>query len=219
MGIPSLTVLMKRVPTNMGKLIPNMEGEPNFYQIDKQFPLSPPMTPYRSNLLCHPIQMEADASSAASKEHPHDYHASPNHFSSYPGAYGPPPTLYATAYNPQVYAYSHHPSQYPVHYGNQRNWQYPPYNAHPPASPHGITLQSNQRNEQYPHYNAYPPASPHGITFQSNQVNGQNHHYNAYPSASPHGTTIQSAIAPPRGAGIVNCEEIDHPHRVIDRAI
>ena len=39
--MPHLTVLMKRVPPNQGKLLPHVEGEPNFYEIDQQFPLPP----------------------------------------------------------------------------------------------------------------------------------------------------------------------------------
>ena len=35
MGLPHLTVLMKRVPPNQGKLFPHVEGEPNFYVINK----------------------------------------------------------------------------------------------------------------------------------------------------------------------------------------
>ena len=37
--MPHLTVLMQRVPPNQGKLLPHVEGEPNFYEIDQQFPL------------------------------------------------------------------------------------------------------------------------------------------------------------------------------------
>lgn len=40
-GMPHLTVLMKRVPPNQGKLLPHVEGEPNFYEIEQQFPLPP----------------------------------------------------------------------------------------------------------------------------------------------------------------------------------
>ena len=42
-GLPFLTALMKRAVPNRGKLLPRIEGEPNFYEIEKQFrlPLSP----------------------------------------------------------------------------------------------------------------------------------------------------------------------------------
>jgi hypothetical protein len=38
-GLPHLTSLMRRVPRNQGKLLPFVEGEPNFYEIDKHYPL------------------------------------------------------------------------------------------------------------------------------------------------------------------------------------
>lgn len=47
-GMPHLTVLLKRVAPNQGKLLPHVEGEPNFYEIEKQFPLpSSLMKPYQ----------------------------------------------------------------------------------------------------------------------------------------------------------------------------
>lgn len=33
--------MMKRVPPNQGKLLPHVEGEPNFYDIGNKFPLPP----------------------------------------------------------------------------------------------------------------------------------------------------------------------------------
>jgi hypothetical protein len=36
-GMPQLAVLMKRVKPNQGRLLPHMEGEPNFYELDKHF--------------------------------------------------------------------------------------------------------------------------------------------------------------------------------------
>ena len=36
-GMPKLVALMKRVSPNQGRLLPDVEGEPNFYQIDKYF--------------------------------------------------------------------------------------------------------------------------------------------------------------------------------------
>ena len=48
-GLPHLTALIRRTPRNQGKLIPHAEGEPNFYEIDRQFPLPPhlPVAPYQ----------------------------------------------------------------------------------------------------------------------------------------------------------------------------
>ena len=39
LGLPHLTRLMRRVPQNQGKLLPFVEGEPNFYEIDEHYPL------------------------------------------------------------------------------------------------------------------------------------------------------------------------------------
>lgn len=41
-GLPHLTSLMKRVQPNQGKLLPHVEGEPNFYEIEKQYPFPDP---------------------------------------------------------------------------------------------------------------------------------------------------------------------------------
>lgn len=38
-GFAPLTVLMKRVAPSKCKILPHVEGEPNFYEIDEQFPL------------------------------------------------------------------------------------------------------------------------------------------------------------------------------------
>jgi hypothetical protein len=151
---------------NKGKLIPNMEGEPNFYRIDEQFPLPPPMMPYQSHLLYPPAEGEADSSSGASQEHPLDCHASPNHFSSAPGAYGPSPPFNAAPYSPQMGGYLHYPPQpqmgFYSHYPSQS--QMPGYSHYPSPYPmhHGKQLYG-----QYPHHIVYPTTSPNGISFQS----------------------------------------------------
>ena len=38
-GLPQLTWLMKRVEPNQGRLLPDVDGEPNFYEIDKRYSL------------------------------------------------------------------------------------------------------------------------------------------------------------------------------------
>ena len=40
-GLPHLVVNMKRQTPGQGKLLPHVEGEPNFYQIDRAYPLPP----------------------------------------------------------------------------------------------------------------------------------------------------------------------------------
>ena len=39
LGLPHLTRLMRRVPQNQGKLLPFVEAEPNFYEINEHYPL------------------------------------------------------------------------------------------------------------------------------------------------------------------------------------
>jgi hypothetical protein len=53
-GLPHLTVLMKRVPPNQGRLLPHVEGEPNFCDIEQQYPLPPrPPTHQQNNFNNH----------------------------------------------------------------------------------------------------------------------------------------------------------------------
>lgn len=104
-GMPHLVVLMKRVLPNQGKLLPHVEGEPNFYEIEKQFPLPQTMQyPY----------------------HPHQGHYDP--YSPFPqfaggtGAYpGPPP--HAVDHSAHQ---SHYGSSYPAAGGYPTTGGYPP---------------------------------------------------------------------------------------------
>ena len=41
-GMPQLTRMMKRVQPHLGKMVPNIEGEPNFYDMDSKHPLPAP---------------------------------------------------------------------------------------------------------------------------------------------------------------------------------
>ena len=138
-GLPHLTGMMSRASPNRGRLIPNMEGEPNFYEINKQFPLPPPMMPCQGQFQYPPYHMEGDAGYGASQEPQAGYHTSPNQLSSSPGTYWPPPPVYGhygdpyamAAHNPPMGGYSYYPPQYPMQYGHQpyvRNphYSYPP---------------------------------------------------------------------------------------------
>ena len=128
-----------RVSPNQGELIPNMEGEPSFYEINKQFPLPPPTMPCQGQIQYPPYHMEGDAGYGASQEPQAGYHTSPNQLSSSPGTYWPPPPVYGhygdpyamAAHNPPMGGYSYYPPQYPMQYGHQpyvRNphYSYPP---------------------------------------------------------------------------------------------
>jgi hypothetical protein len=148
--------MMKRVRPNQGKLLPHAEGEPNFYEIDKQFPLSPPMMPCQSQFQYPPSHMEADAGSGAPQNPQAGHHTSHNQFTSSPGAYGPPPPLYgppppfydhcgdpyASAAYPQMGGYPPYPPHYPMEYGHQPYAQ-KCYYFYPPGPPHFMSANSD----------------------------------------------------------------------------
>ena len=150
-GLPHLIGMMKRVRPNQGKLLPHAEGEPNFYEIDKQFPLSPPMMPCQVQFQYPPYHMEADAGYWAPQEPQAGHHTSHNQFASSTGTYGPPPPLYGhcgdpyavAAYNPLMGGCPPYPTHYPMQYGHQPYEQYP-YYFYPPSPPRFIP--SNRDN-------------------------------------------------------------------------
>lgn len=47
--LPRLTVLMKRASPNEGRLVPHVEGEPNFYKMDAEYKLPGPSQFYQLN--------------------------------------------------------------------------------------------------------------------------------------------------------------------------
>ena len=91
-GMPQLAVLMKRVKPNQGRLLPHVEGEPNFYEIDKHFRL-PPMG-YPPGGPHHQYVPQMDASGGYYGGYPQDQQ--------YPhqGGGGYPPQYYGHSYNP-----------------------------------------------------------------------------------------------------------------------
>ena len=74
-GIPQLTWLMRRAPSNKGKSIPNIEGEPNFYEMSELRPLPPvnnqwPATLTSADKTTTSIHSESAAISAATFTYP-----------------------------------------------------------------------------------------------------------------------------------------------------
>jgi hypothetical protein len=143
--------MMKRVKPNQGKLLPHAEGEPNFYEIDKQFPLSPPMMPCQGQFQYPPYHMEADAGYWAPQEPQAGHHTSHNQFASSTGTYGPPPPLYG----PPPPFYGHCGDPYAAA-------AYPQMGGYPPYPPHYHMQYGHQPYEQYPYY-FYPPSPPRFI--------------------------------------------------------
>ncbi|KAL3770875.1 LOW QUALITY PROTEIN: hypothetical protein ACHAW5_003963 [Stephanodiscus triporus] len=173
-GLPNLTGMMRRVSPNQGKLLPHVEGEPNFYEIDKRFPLSPTMMPYQGHFQCPPSHMEVGAGYGAPQEPPLGYHTSPNQLSSSSEVYGPPPPFYghhghphvAAAYYPQIGSYP--PPLPPTMMPYQGHFQCPPshmevgagYGA-PQESPLGYHTGPNQLSSSSEVYGPPPPFYGH----------------------------------------------------------
>ncbi|KAL3784011.1 hypothetical protein ACHAW5_009116 [Stephanodiscus triporus] len=140
-GLPHLTAMMKRVSPNQGKLLPHVEGEPNFYEIDKRFPT----VPY-DDALSGSFSMPSGVWSPW--EPPLGYHTGPSQLSSSSEVYGPPPPFYGhhghlhavAACNPQIGSYPPYPPQYQMQYGHQPYEQYP-YHSYSPWSPHSTSPQ------------------------------------------------------------------------------
>jgi hypothetical protein len=146
-GMPHLTVLLKRVAPNQGKLLPHVEGEPNFYEIEKQFPLPPHynMMPYQG-FQGYPLPYSSALGSG--------YHAGafpPSEmpartFSFYPGSYPPPPQPYyghisdpsTAAAATQMNGFPPYPSFYTTQYG------YPPHEQYPENPPASYSLNHSQ---------------------------------------------------------------------------
>ncbi|KAL7527617.1 hypothetical protein ACHAXR_005478 [Thalassiosira sp. AJA248-18] len=165
-ALPHLTVLLKRVPPNKGKLLPHVEGEPNFYEIDKQFPL-PSMVHYQGQYPHYPPShhmASAAGYGAPPPELPPEYH-SPNHYSShYPSNYPPPPPYYGHPGDPHAAAayaslpgyppYSYYPAQY-SHSPHEHNPHYP----YPPGPPYNSPS----------HYDDVPPNNTSGGPVKSEE--------------------------------------------------
>ena len=141
-GLPHLTALLTRSKPGQGKLIPHVEGEPNFYEIDRMFPLPPPSP-------TGPPHMPWDAAGGygappprgpprgpPAEPYPHAPYGPPPH-----RGYPPPPPYYAAppGRHPAADGGVHHgyppPPFYPPQYGPPG--YYPPYPDHHLAGPHG----------------------------------------------------------------------------------
>ena len=155
-GLPHLIGMMKRVRPNQRKLLPHAEGEPNFYEIDKQFPLSPSMKAYQSQFQYPPSHMEVDAGYGAPQNPQAGYHTNPYQFSSSSGAYGPPSPLHG----PPTPFYGHCGDPY-------ASAAYPQMGGYPPSPPHYSMQHYHQPYDQYPYY-YYPP--PHFVSGNSDNA-------------------------------------------------
>eukprot|EP00804_Cyclotella_cryptica_P029677 CCRYP_018703-RB/>CCRYP_018703-RB protein AED:0.02 eAED:0.02 QI:810/1/1/1/1/1/2/523/219 len=177
---------MKRTEPNQGKLLPHVEAEPDFYQMDFIHPLPPsPFYPPP------PIDFHAGVSAGCAYPYPHGGHA----------PYWPPDNVQPDASH---YPYGHYHGQAPA----------PPRNYPPPPSydPYGYPYpqppphHSLQQHPMYPHqgqehmmvppyHGGYPcaallpqPYPPYGQP----QGYADPHAYNVYP---PHPNEVEPRLS------------------------
>lgn len=170
-GLPHLTVLMKRVPRNQGKMIPYVEGEPNFYEINQQFPLPPLII---SPLPTMPYQGQCPHSASHMTEAGVGYDSSPTHYAPHPSNYPPPPPQYYSGYpdDPRAAAT----------FAPQLGYPPPPFYTHQPA--------------YHPHY---PGRSPSGTRFHFdnsplNHVPGLAKNEGAHLAAFPQAEVLKERV-------------------------
>ena len=125
-GLPHLTTLMTRVPPNQGRLLPFVEGEPNFYDIEKHYPLVGQPTMMIPNQGQESHNMGGGGNNGAPSQVPvrMPYHG-----------HNDDQYAHVAAYNSQISG-----GQYPHPYSTQYG-----YNPYYGFNPHG----------QYPHYYSY----------------------------------------------------------------
>jgi len=183
-GLVHLTALMKRVVPNKGKLLPHVEGEPNFYDIEKQFPLPTAVVPYRGQYYS-PSHMAS--ATYAYRSHPEPItptgYVSPVQHSPYsnPSPYPPPPPLYpsyqaaAPAFPSQLdypsYPVPRHPTQY-IQPRQESSTQYPYYPPDPlyDTQSHDDTALSNNSNVPVTSVNIpLSPSHRHQESVQENE--------------------------------------------------
>jgi hypothetical protein len=139
-GLPRLTRLMRRVPQNQGKLLPFVEGEPNFYEIDKHYPLV--RQPTATTMMIPSNQGQQSHNMVGG------------------GSYGVPLQVHGTnmmypmdgnftslQIGGGVYPPSYPNQQYPVQYSHQQPMQY-----------------SQHQYAQNPHFYTMPPSAPYPTT-------------------------------------------------------
>ena len=141
-GLPQLTIRMKRAAPNQGRLLPHVEGEPNFYEIDKHFKLHPSPSGTHHCQSQYPPQIAAGAGNGF----PPDHRSSSNEFSFYsPGSYQPgthPPSPPPQPPRHVTFTLSPHPPPPPPQ---------PPFYGHP-SYPHAMAAYPSNMG-----YSLYPP--------------------------------------------------------------
>ena len=226
-GLPRLAVLMKRASPNEGRQVPHVEGEPNFYEMDKTYKLPDPSIPSGQFYQHHPPaygpgggggggggasagQMGMSSTSAG------QYYSNPNNavFPAYynpesfyqhlpPQYYGYPPPNMASAQGEQQQqqGYSFPPAASVARYSNA----FQPYSY--PSGDMSVVAGMNPMNQQQPPF--YP--MPHGGPPPS-QYNQHGHHFH-----NPFGNQNDTpSDAPPSATSRPMKSEEDPPSNDID---
>jgi hypothetical protein len=160
-GLPDLTRMMKRAEPNQGKMIPHVEAEPNFYEMDLTHPLPalsgyqppPPAVAYPEH---HPVIWPSNDGSYP-YGHYHGYGPPPPPPANYPPpydpyAYGqPPPGYLQPVMHPPHPMYAHQPPSYGgqpgADYGAPQN---PSYGQAPAGQHYGVP-----QHPQHPYGHAH----------------------------------------------------------------
>ena len=178
---------MKRVLSNKGKLLPHVEGEPNFYEIEKQFPLPTPPIPSHGQYYS-PSHMASATYAYGSPPEPisRTGYISPVQYSPYPSHYPPLPPLYpsyqaaASAFPSQLDYPSYPAPWHPTQYIQPRRKSYPQYPYYHPdpsydTQPHYLTCPSNNSNGPVTSVNVpLSPSHHHQGLVQENGVPAEN---------------------------------------------
>lgn len=189
-GLPHLTSLMKRAESNKGKLLPHVEGEPNFYEIARQLPPLPPTQ--KAEMMhynCHEEQYNHYSPSPHIQEgvgHGRGL-PQPGYYPSYPGGAQPlpPPTYHGhgphfpstdAAYmlNPPVGYPSCPPPYYPTH---QYHESTSAHNGHPQHHVPHLTSPPPHNHPYCDGRHTYGPTlhPPHCGGSLQYDLNGLNH--------------------------------------------
>lgn len=124
-GMPQLVVLMKRVSPNQGRLHPHVEGEPNFYEIDKYFKLPPSEVTVESPAqIQHPPPVAAPSASDFQPAQAPGLNNCPHEFPTCLGTPPPSPPL-SCGHLVARSGYPAHRRYNPVPYGLPPHYSYP----------------------------------------------------------------------------------------------
>ncbi|KAL3783831.1 hypothetical protein HJC23_005324 [Cyclotella cryptica] len=205
-GLPHLTRMMKRSEPNLGKLLPFVDAEPNFYDMDLKYPLPPSNLQHHlthedhyTSVIPPPYQNAPPVSHWEAYHHnqpmaipAHRYCDSAQRAQLYPNYHTPPPQHAYQPYHQYSHPYAppHLHQSYPLtaipstSHPHQPQPQQSPYfgMTSPEMFSCGSSQQQNQHPDQYPmeyyqHPQQYPQHDAHCHQLY--------HEYRAHPTECP----------------------------------